>query len=402
MLLANRPIQTLFSEIRQYLFDDYLPFMDKHVVDHKYGGFLCNTDRRGRNLNTNKRTWYDGRGVWVYSYLYNHIENKSEYLEIAKKTLHLSLTVKDAASEFWPWEYDRSGNDLKSNEPDIYGNLFVAEGLTEYSRASNDESYWYLAKNILLQCAALYEQPNYQYQLQYSPDSAVSHASRVLGHSMIMLRLSTSLLRLKADPEIEKVSSTCITALCERHFNPEFNLMIELLNNDYSFMSSEMSQFVYIGHAMESLWMLMDEALRRKDKELFNKSVNRFKFHVEVAWDDVYGGVFHCLDNVNENKWLTDKVLWAQHEVLIGLLTIIENDPDDNWALDWFDKMYNYVVEVFPLSRYGFSLWNIGGDRKMTFVEEGTRIENYHHPRFLMSSMEKLERIQQKIKLNGK
>src|SRR5690606_11280257 len=135
--------------------------------------------------------------------------------------------------------------------------------------------------------------------------------------------------------------------------------------------------------AIESLWMVMDEALRRNDMELYQLASERFKFHVEAAWDDVYGGVFHCLNHVDENDWLLEKVLWAQEEVLVGLLILIEQS-DDEWAYRWFDKMYNHVVKTYPLNKYGFSLWNIGGDRQVHFEKEGIRIENFHHPRHLM------------------
>ena len=57
------------------------------------------------------------------------------------------------------------------------------------------------------------------------------------------------------------------------------------------------------------------------------------------------------------------------------------------------EKTYNYVMENYPLKKHGFPLWNFSGDRKMTFVEEYERIENYHHPRHLMLNILSLERI---------
>jgi hypothetical protein len=55
--------------------------------------------------------------------------------------------------------------------------------------------------------------------------------------------------------------------------------------------------------------------------------------------------------------------------------------------------MYKYVMEKFPLKKYGYPLWNLGGDRKVTFIKEGIRTENYHHPRHLMLNILSLERI---------
>jgi len=397
--IAGYTWKELLGQYDNYLFDDYLPFIDKHVFDHEYGGFMCNTDRVGQNITTDKRTWYDGRGIWAYSFLYNNIKKDPEYLRIAQKTVELVLRAKQPESFFWPWSYNRTGADLSENTPDIYGNLFVAEGFAEYSIASEDSSFWDRAKEILLQCVEVYNQEDYLYKLEYSPIPTFTHAERVLGHWMIMLRLSTNLLRIKNDSKIEGVASQCIDALINYHYNPEFKLMNEVLNHDLTLGEGDISQFVYIGHAIESLWMIMDEALRRDDEELLILAAERFKFHVEVAWDDVYGGVFHGLDHVNENKWLTDKVLWAQQEVLVGLMILIEHS-DDPWAYTWFDKMYNYVINTYPLKKYGYSLWNIGGDRKMNFKEKGIRIENFHHPRHLMLNKLKIEKIVSKLNLN--
>ena len=113
---------------------------------------------------------------------------------------------------------------------------------------------------------------------------------------------------------------------------------------------------------------------------------------MEVAWDDVFGGVFHNLENVEKYQWELDKVLWAQEEVLIGTMMLI-TERNDPWAVHWFSKMYDYVIDHFSLKPHGYDLWNIGSDRKMTFIDNGERIENYHHPRHLMLNIERLHTI---------
>jgi N-acylglucosamine 2-epimerase len=391
--VAGLTPQQLLKEYNAYLFDDFLPFMEKHVVDHENGGFMCHTDRLGNNLNTNKRAWFDGRGIWVYSYLYNNFKQDPAYLKIAKDTVRLLMKCEPSGSNFWPWSYSRTGIDLKERTSDIYGSLFVAEGLTEYSVASGDASYWDKAKSILLQCLALYDSPDYFCSLDDDcPDISEIEAPRILGHWMIMLRLITEMLRIREDKELEDISERCVEALMHSHLNPQFGLLNEVLNHDLTIPQGPFSQLVYIGHAIEALWMVMDEALRREDIELFSRASLLFKRHVEIAWDDVYGGVFHCLTHTDNNVWVLNKLLWAQEEVLVGLILLIEHS-DDAWAYQWFDKIYNYVIDKFPLEKHGYPLWNIGGDRKMTFKKEGIRIENYHHPRHLMFNIQALERI---------
>ncbi len=383
----------LLEQYRENLFDDFLPFMDEYIIDHEYGGFKCNTDREGSNITTNKRTWFDGRGIWVYSYLYNNFDKDPRYLEVARKTIGLVLKAKSPGEDYWPWEYNRTGIDLKSREPDIYGNLFVAEGLAEYAFATGDHTYLDKAKEIIFDCVALYDRDDYTYGYEYLAGQPPIRKPRVLGHWMILLNLSKGILMHQHDKRIEKLADRCIDALLRHHLNPEFNLLIEFLEKDMSLpRDNELDQFVSIGHSIEVLWMIMDEAIRRQDEALYAQAAALFKRHVEVAWDDVYGGVFQELENVRLNKWHLDKVLWAQQEVLIGLMIMIEH-ADDEWAYRWFDKAYNHVIETYPLKKYGYRLWNIDGDRKMTFQKEGVRIENYHAPRHYMLNIQLLEKI---------
>lgn len=390
--IAGLTPDKLLSQYRHYLFDDFLPFMDKFIIDHEMGGFLCNTDRSGKNLTGNKSAWFDGRGIWVYSFLYNRVKKDPLYLETAKKTVNFVLKMRPREGEFWPGAYTREGIPLSDTQSDIYGNLFIAEGLAEFSKACGDAKYWNIAKEILSVCLNIYDREDYAYRVYYAPSPSYVHAPRVLGHWMVFLRTSYSLLSHRPDPEVEKIAVRSIDAVMNYHYNSEFALVNEVLHHDLSRPEGPLSQFVYSGHVIETMWMIMDEAIRTRNRKLFDLASERFKRHVEVAWDDVYGGVFRSLDDVEHNIWKLDKVLWAQEEVLIATLCMIEHTGDP-WALHWFDTMYKYVLDKYPLEKHGFALWNNGGDRKMTFVEEGTRVENYHHPRHLMLNILSLERI---------
>ena len=408
--IAGHSLKQLLEQYRYYLFDDFLPFMDKYVIDHTYGGFMCNTGRDGTNINQNKRAWYEGRGIWVYSFLYHKLRKDPEYLEIARKSVEFILKNEPSGDHLWPGSFSREGKPIGEPPNNIYGDLFIANGLSEYSKASGEKKYWVQAKEILLKCLKIYNQPDYGYIVNYGPGGTFNlrtasedHASssqkvkhpegpRVLGHWMVIIRLVSQMLEYRSDPELENIADKCIDAIMNHHFNPEFNLINEVLNHDFSRPEGPFSQFVYTGHAIETLWMLLYEAERRQDKALFDLVAQRFKRHVEVAWDDVYGGVFRALDNVNENIWKVDKVLWAQEEVLIGTLFLIEHTGDP-WARDMFARMYEYVIEKYPLKQYGYPLWIMGADRKVTFEEHYTRVGNFHHPRHLMLNILSLERM---------
>jgi mannose/cellobiose epimerase-like protein (N-acyl-D-glucosamine 2-epimerase family) len=128
--LAHRKLEDLRKEYQYWLYDDFLPFLDRFVVDHKVGGFMCETDRDGRNISGRKRTWFEGRGIWIYSFLFNELDPKPEYLEIARKSVEFILRHDPAGPDLMPHGYRRNGSPLNA-APDIagYGDLFVATGL---------------------------------------------------------------------------------------------------------------------------------------------------------------------------------------------------------------------------------------------------------------------------------
>ncbi|HTK38336.1 MAG TPA: AGE family epimerase/isomerase [Pyrinomonadaceae bacterium] len=387
------PLSELQQKYHGFLFDDFLPFMDKYVIDHELGGFMCNTDYTGERLNDNKLSWFEGRGSWVYAFLYNNLAREKRYLDVARKSLEFVLRSKpQGENELWPKELTRDGKPLSSADGEIYGDVFIAEGLAEFSKATGDKHFWDLAKQIVLKCVQLYDNPNYRPtigQTYLGKDARDFPGARIQGVWMVLIRTSTQMLKMHADAELEQIAHRCVDAVLNHHFNPEFQLDNELLNHDLSRPVNEYRQLVYTGHCIENLWMMMAEAERLNDDKLYDTFAQRFKRHVEVAWDDVYGGVFRDLMNVDENRWTLDKVLWAQEEVLIGSLHIYEKTGAP-WAAEMFDRALDYVLKTYPLKSHGSPLWIYGGNRKVDFEEFKTRpkrVENYHHPRHLMLNL---------------
>ena len=272
---------------------------------------------------------------------------------------------------------------------EIYGDLFIANGLAEYARAVEDDSYWSMAKDIMFKCIRIYDRSDYAPnapKVYLGPEASAMPGARLLGVWMLLLRLGSQMLDHRKDSEIEAVVQRCVDAIFNYHYNPEYDLINEVLNHDMSRPNNEYTDLVYTGHGIETLWMVMYEAHRRRNKELFEKAARLFRRNLEVAWDDVYGGFLRGVKNVDENTWILDKAIWVQEEALIGLLFVLEH-TGSQWAKDWFSRTFAYVHEKFPLRKHGYALWDFWPDRKVTFVEHYPRIENFHHPRHLMLNL---------------
>jgi N-acylglucosamine 2-epimerase len=84
---TSEAAQSLKSYSLQYkteLLDSILPFWMKHSVDQQNGGFFTCLDQFGQVYDTDKFIWLQGRQVWCFAYMYNNIEKKQEWLDIAK------------------------------------------------------------------------------------------------------------------------------------------------------------------------------------------------------------------------------------------------------------------------------------------------------------------------------
>jgi mannose/cellobiose epimerase-like protein (N-acyl-D-glucosamine 2-epimerase family) len=469
--LAGKTLEELREEHRYWLFDDFLPFMDKFVIDHQLGGFMCTVDRDGTQLSSDKRTWYEGRGAWVYSYLYNKIKQDPKYLEVAKKSVEFIEKQNPLGKDLMPVGYTKEGKPLQdAPDPIFYGDVFVASGFQEYSKIKGNEKYWDMAKQILLKCVDIYDnRPGYG-DLPPGPGRYMARAAaaqggqgaggrggagagqrqgggrggrggtqgaragaqgaagertaaaarpqrgamqavpadenmpgverpRVCGHWMVLLNCAQQMLENRDDAEVAAIASRSAKAVMDNHYNPDYGLINENLNHDLSRVKSDNYGQVCIGHGPETLWMILYDAVRTKDKELFERAAGYLERSADIFWDDVYGGLFAGLDNVEQNIWsVGQKSEWLQAEVLIGTLCVVEH-TGAQWAKDWYEKLHTFVMNKLPLKQYGFPLWIAYADRKFTFVKNYNRCEHFHHPRLLMQNMLALDRM---IKRGGK
>ena len=156
------------------------------------------------------------------------------------------------------------------------------------------------------------------------------------------------MLEMRADEQLQQISDRSIDALLNHHYNPRYQLICELLNHDLSLPGNEYEQFVYAAHAIEVMWMVMYEARRRHDSDLFERAANLFRRHCEVARDRVYGGLLRSLSNVDQNSWSLDKTLFPHQEAINGTMCLIE-ERGDPWAIEFFLELNRYMHEKFPM-----------------------------------------------------
>ena len=386
--ITGLDLRKLRAQYKEALLNKFIPNLGKFVVDHELGGFMCSVDILTRKLvNTTKRAWFEGRGIWMYSFLYNNLDKNPDYLEIARKSKDFILKRLPADGSYYISSFTKEGEPIGDTEGDIYGNLFVAEGLAEYAKATAEPKYMDQAIEIVLKAVQRYDRPEFTYI--YKAENRVS-GPRILGHWMILLSVCTQILRQRSDKEIRALADRCVDAIMNHHLNKDYRLLNEALAHDMSPLPDPVaSQYGDMGHGCETLAFVMNYAVLIKDSDLFKRASKEFKRHVDSSWDDVYGGYYHELTHVDKNIWTLNKLRWVHEEILIGAMILIEHTGDE-WAINCYAKTEEYIRKNYVRPEYAFVIDS--GDRKMQKHTQ-VRAEHYHYPRQLMVGILAIDRI---------
>lgn len=402
--LAGLPLAQLRQRYHQELFSSLLPFWDKHGIDHQYGGVMHSLDYDGTRVSTNKLSWFQGRAIWIYSFLYNNFDRNPAYLDIARKAKDFLLKHAPQPDGWWAEEFARDGKVIKPFSGDLYGMYFAAEGLQEYAWAAKDQQARDLAFKLMKQLHRRIEEPNF-----LCMDTEVP-GQRTQGLWMVNLNTARQMLARWPDAEMQAILDKSIDAVIGRHFNPEIGLNNEVLNRDFSRPPDHVNKSL-LGHSVETLWMIAEEARRRNDSKLWDTCTARIRKHLDVGWDHVYGGFSEWV-NVNQGSYVWPpytpvgttlsfrftgeyfymKPLWALNEILVATLNIVEHTGAE-WAVRYFDMAQQIIDEKYSMKKHGQPGYMLFADRKMTHVPHTARQDNYHPLRQLMFSMLTLDRM---------
>lgn len=409
--LGGMSMRDLRKTFQQELFEGVLPFWDKHGVDHEYGGVMCSLDYDGTLVSSEKLMWFQGRALWVYSFLYNHFGQDPRHLEIARKTKEFVMTYGQQEDGWWAEKLTREGKVLKPFGGDIEGVYFIAEGLQEYAVAAKDEQARHMATSLLKKLFAYFNRPEFRYAGPDFPNlKPDGPCVRPQGTWMLNLNIATQMLQKWKDPEIEAIADHALDSIVRRHYNPEIGLNTEMLYFDFTRPEGE-ERKVRLGHGVEVMWMVMDEADRRGDRALWETCAERIHRHLDVGWDNVYGGIAQWV-NISQGgyAWPPEtpvgtnfafrflgeynymKTLWGMNEVLVATLRVFERSQAE-WAAEYFNKAYQTIDEKFRLKKRGLPGYVLFTDRQFPFEPHASRQDNYHPLRQLMLSILTLDRM---------
>ncbi len=397
--IAGMNLCELRDDYRERFFNRYLPFWDKGGYDRELGGFMCELYEDGSVQKDEKFIWYQGRAAWVYSFLYNNFGENPKHLEIARKTRDFMVKHMHAGDGIWIDSVNRYGKPIESTgqgtSGDIYGAMFAAAGLIEYYHAAGNEEDLDLAKMSVWASMKRYNDPGYAGIRVSGVEKA---GLRSQGHSFMVVWPLTQLLSYIDDPLLEELQAEHTDHIVNDFWNSDYRIVNEHLYHDYTRIPP-FSEHMAQGHSLEALWMVMYEAIRTKNKSLFDISKLRIRHLIEMCWDHIYDGWFSGSFHVHGDEIHPPgpdygmKIMWAHTELLIACLTILEY-TGEVWAKEWYERVREYVLRTMTTD---YGIWLQAVDRYGKNVKRPGisiyRRGNFHQPRCQMMNMLSLQRM---------
>ncbi len=184
------------------------------------GRFIAYTELDGSLAAGHPTPWWIGRGIWMVSRLYADLDKKNEYIDIGRTAADILMKNRPEGENRWPAAFDRDNKPIAAPSPDLYHDMFAAEGLAELGRATGDDRYRALSKETILKCVRFYDRPDFSYAVTYGPrtrrPSRRAHPPALDG----VPQLGGCDAPYAQDPEMEALARRAADAVMDGHMHP--------------------------------------------------------------------------------------------------------------------------------------------------------------------------------------
>ena len=341
---------SLAQQYKTTLLDEVIPFWEHHSIDREQGGYFTCLNRDGQVYDTDKFTWLQARQVWTFSMLYNCVEPRQTWLDIARHGADFLRRHGMDANGNWYFSLDRSGRPLVQPY-NIFSDCFATMAFAQFSRASGDSSAADLARQTFEHILARQENPKGIY------NKLVPSTRPLKGFSlpMILCNLTLELEHLLPPETVQTQTDNCLHEVMDIFLDPMTLLISENVAPDGQRVDSFEGRLLNPGHAIEAMWFVMDIANRRGDAALIQRAVDVTLVTLERGWDHEFGGIFYFLDfkghPPQQLEW-DQKLWWVHLETLVALAMGYALTRRQE-CLDWYQRVHDYTWNHFADPQYG-------------------------------------------------
>jgi N-acylglucosamine 2-epimerase len=376
----------LQEQYEENLFGSVLPFWLRHSLDREHGGYFTCLDTQGAVYDTRKYIWLNGRQVWTLSRLYNQVERRPEWLEVARLGAEfLRAHAFDEKGRCY-FSLTREGQpSFYQRKP--YAGLFVMLGFSEYAKATGDEWYQAKAEELFVRVqdwiadARLLDRPALAGGVAYS--------------NLADIYAICSMAQQLDRPDALRA---CIQKI-PTHYVPERRLLLETaaLDPAQRFTYPD-GRLICTGSNFEIAWILFRALDQCPDPAVEKMLLDCIEGALEFGWDSEHGGLYYFQD-IDGRPMLqleSDMKLWWVHvEALLALIHAYSRTRDGKW-LRWLERVQEWTWAHFPDPNHGEWFGYLHRDGSVSHQLKGNHYKGcFHIPRMLLFGSQEIARIRE-------
>lgn len=371
--------EELVATYRDGLLNDTLPFWTNHCVDREQGGFMMSLDRDGTVIDTDKGVWQQARFTWLLGELYNNVERRKEWLELAE---HGARFLDDhcfdpADGRMW-FHVTRDGRPIRKRRY-AFSESFAAIAYGELAKATGQDHYAEKAKRAFQRFIEHNLDPH-----GVEPKFTDTRPTKSLGFPMIAIVTAQELRESIGLPNANAWIDRSINDIREHHVKADIECVMETVATDGELIDHFDGRTLNPGHAIEGAWFMMMEGKLRGDETLIRLGCQMLDWMWERGWDKRYGGILYFVDVKGlpvQEYWHDMKFWWPQNEAIIATLLAFCLTGEKKYA-DWHRLIHDWAHSHFPDPQHGEWFGYLHRDGRISSHLKGNLFKGpFHMPR---------------------
>ena len=389
--MKEKDIIKYISIYRNGLLENIIPFWLKYSIDKDYGGFMTSLDEDGTIIDTDKGVWQQGRFTWMLATLYNEVDKKAEWLDLAlhgARFLEKYCMDNDGRMFFI---VDRKGNPIRKRRY-VFSETFASIAFSALYKATGEEKYKRLALTLF---DVFYKHISTPGLIE--PKYTENRPMKGMGHPMIGIVTAQELRNNLGDPSLTRYIDEWIREIKTDFMKSEFKAVMETVRSDGSFIDHFEGRTLNPGHAIEGSWFILHEArIRNNDPDLIKMGTTMLDWMWNIGWDKKFGGIFYFRDvkgHPVQEYWHDMKFWWPNCEAIIATLMAYAATRDAKYV-EWHKLVHDWSFMHFPDRSHGEWFGYLHRDGRISNTLKGNIWKGpFHVPRMFLLAWKTLEQM---------